>query len=97
MLGLFPDKSLASAFKLLSFSVENDVFYEFYGWNIIPNTEILQIFSVVLFLVISVVNCFTEIKKTPKWEKYMKWSRQHPWTLKFKINQTLRDRSLPKF
>ena len=40
-------------------------------------TVILQIFGVVLFSVISVVNGFTEIKKTPKWEKCMEWSQQH--------------------
>ena len=36
------------------------------------NTVILQFFGVVLFSVLSVVNCFTEIKKTPKWKK-MHW------------------------
>ena len=34
-------------------------------------TVILQIFGVVLFSVFSVVIGFTEIKKTPKWEKYI--------------------------
>ena len=33
-------------------------------------TVILQIFGVVLFSVFSVVNGFTEIKKTPKCEKH---------------------------
>ena len=33
-----------------------------------PLTVILQIFGVVLFSVISVVNGFTEIKKTPEWK-----------------------------
>ena len=33
------------------------------------NTVILQVFGVVLFSVISVVNDFTEIKNTPKWKK----------------------------
>ena len=47
-------------------------------------TVILQIFGVVLFSVFSVVNGFTEIKKTPKWEKHLEWSPQHPWTPKFK-------------
>ena len=36
-----------------------------------PNTVILQIFGVVLFSVFSVVNGFTEFKKTPKREKYI--------------------------
>ena len=49
-----------------------------------------QIFGVVLFSVISVVICFTEIKKTPKWEEYMEYPRQHPWIPKFKLNRTLR-------
>ena len=40
------------------------------------------------------VNGFTEIKETPKLEKYIEWSRQHPWTLKLKRNWKLRDRSL---
>ena len=61
------------------------------------NTLILQNFGVVLFSVISVANGFTEIKKTPEWEKHMEWSRQHPRTPKFKLNRTLHDRSLPKF
>ena len=47
-------------------------------------TAILQIFDVVFFSVFSVVNGFTEIKKTPKWEKYIAWSRQHPRTPKLK-------------
>ena len=37
-------------------------------------TVILQIFGVVLFSAFSVVNGFTEIKKTPKLEKYMERS-----------------------
>ena len=53
--------------------------------------------GVVLFSVFSVVNGFTEIKETPKWEKYMEWSRQHPRTPKLKENRTLRDRSSPKY
>ena len=61
------------------------------------NTVILQMFGVVLFSVFSVVNGFTDIKKTPKWEKYNEWSRQHPRTPTFKLNGTLRDCSLPKF
>ena len=61
------------------------------------STVILQNFGVVLFSVFSVVNGFTEIKKTPKWEKYMEWSRQHPRTPKFKLNRTLRACSPPKF
>ena len=61
------------------------------------NTVILQIFGVVLFSVFSVVNGFTEIKKTPKFEKRIERSRQHPRTPKFKRNRKLRDRSLPKF
>ena len=61
------------------------------------NTVILQNFGEVLFSVISVVNGFTEIKKTPKWEKYMEWLRQQPRTPKFKLNRTLHDRSIPKF
>ena len=36
-----------------------------------PITVILQIFGVVLFSVFSVVIGFTEIKKTPKWDKYI--------------------------
>ena len=63
----------------------------------VTGTVILQNFGVVLFSVILVVNGFTEIKKTPKWEKHMEWSRQHPRTPKFKLNRTLHDRSLPKF
>ena len=34
-------------------------------------TVILQIFGVVLFSVFSVVIGFTEIKKTPTWEKHI--------------------------
>ena len=64
---------------------------------ICTGTVILQNFGVVLFSVILVVNGFTEIKKTPKWEKYIEWSRQHSRTPKFKLNRTLHDRSLPKF
>ena len=64
-------------------------------WKI-NDTVLLQIFSVVLFSVISVVNGFTEIKKTPKWKKYIAWSQRHPQTPKFKRNRTLRDRSIPK-
>ena len=60
-------------------------------------TVILQIFSVVLFLVFSVVKGFTEIKKTPECEKHIERSRQHPRTPKFKRNRKLRDRLLPKF
>ena len=60
-------------------------------------TVILQIFGVVLISVFSVVNGFTEIKETPKWEKYMERSRQHPRIPKLKRNRTLRDRSSPKF
>ena len=60
-------------------------------------TVILQIFGVVLFSVFSVVNGFTEIKETPKWEKYMERSQQHPRIPKLKRNRTLRDRSPPKF
>ena len=41
-------------------------------------TLTLQIFGVVLFSVFSVVNGFTEIKKTPKCEKHIERSRQHP-------------------
>ena len=40
---------------------------------------------------------FTEIKKTPKCEKHIERSRQHPRTPKFKLHQTRRDRSPPKF
>ena len=70
--------------------------------KMIPNqswicTVILQIFGVVLFSVISVVDGFTEIKTTPKWEKYIDRSRQQPQTPKFKRTRTLRNRSLPKF
>ena len=50
-----------------------------YRWYVI-----IQNFGVVLFSVFSVVNGFTEIKKTPKWEKYMDRSRQHPRTPKLK-------------
>ena len=60
-------------------------------------TVILQIFGVVLFSVISVVDSFTEIKTTPIWEKYIDRSRQQPQTPKFKRTRTLRNRSLPKF
>ena len=69
-------------------------------WPITPffiGTVILQIFGVVLFSVFSVVNGFTEIKETPKWEKYMERSRQLPRIPKLKRNRTLRDRSPPKF
>ena len=59
-------------------------------------TVILQIFGVVLFSVYLVVNGFTEIKKTPKWEKYVEWSRQHPRTPKLKRHRTLGVRSPPK-
>ena len=58
------------------------------------NTVILQIFGEVLF---SVVKGFTETKETPKLEKCMEWSWQYPLTPTFKLNQTLRDRSPPKF
>ena len=58
--------------------------------DVLWNTVILQIFGVVLFSVISVVNGFTEIKQTPKWEKYMERSWQHPRTPKFKLHRTLR-------
>ena len=37
----------------------------------------LQIFGVVLISVFSVVNGFTEIKKTPKCEKHIEWPQQH--------------------
>ena len=47
------------------------------------HTVILQIFGVVLFLVISVVNGFTGIKNTPKCEKHIERSRQHPLTPEF--------------
>ena len=60
-------------------------------------TVILQIFGVVLCSVISVVDGFTEIKTTPKWEKYIDRSRQQPQTPKFKRTRTLCNRSLPKF
>ena len=62
-----------------------------------PSAVILQIFGVVLFSVFSVVNGFTKIKKTPKYEKHIERSRQHPRTPKFKRNRMLRDRSPPKF
>ena len=58
------------------------------------STVILQIFGVVLFSVFSVVNDFTEIKKTPKCEKHIEQSRQQPRTPKFKQHRTLRRRSL---
>ena len=45
-------------------------------------TVILQIFVVDLFSVISVVNGFTKIKNTSKWENYIERLRQHPWTRK---------------
>ena len=61
------------------------------------NTVILQIFGVVLFSVFSVVNGFTEIKKTPKCKKHIERSRQHPPTPKFKRNRTLRDHSHRNF
>ena len=61
------------------------------------HTVILQIFGVVLFSVFSVVKGFTENKMTPKCEKYIERSRQHPRTPKFKRHRTLRDRSPPKF
>ena len=48
------------------------------------STVILQISGVVLFSVFSVVNGFTKIKKTPKCEKHIERSRQHPQTPKFK-------------
>ena len=35
------------------------------------STVILQIFGVVLFSIFSVVNGFSEIKKTPKYEKHI--------------------------
>ena len=59
-------------------------------------TVILQIFSVVLFSVFSVVIGFTEIKKTPKCEKHIERTRQHPRTPKIKLYWTLRGRSPPK-
>ena len=65
-------------------------------WNSLcttPDTVILQIFGVVLF---SVVNGFTEIKKTPKCEKNIARSWQHPRTPKFKRHRTLHARSPPK-
>ena len=62
-----------------------------------PGAVILQNFGVVLISVFSVVKGFTEIKKTPKQEKCIEWSRQHPPTPKFKLNRKLRDRSPPKF
>ena len=71
-----------------------------FSWGLVlkgQSTVILQMFGVVLFSVFSMVNSFTEIKKTPKWEEYIEWSRQHPRTPKFKLSWTLRDRSLPKF
>ena len=48
--------------------------------------------------VISLVNGFTDIKRTAKWEKYMymEWSREHPRAPNFKLNRTLRDRLLLK-
>ena len=42
-------------------------------------------------LVFSVVNGFTKIKKTPKCEKHIERSRQHPQTPKFKLHWMLRD------
>ena len=63
----------------------------------VQSTVILQVFGVVLFSVFSVVDGFTEIKKTPKCEKHIERSRQHPPTPKFKQHRTLRDRSPPKF
>ena len=63
----------------------------------IISTVILQIFGVVLFLIFSVVDGFTEIKKTPKCKKHIAWARQHPQTPNFKLHQMLRDRSPPKF
>ena len=56
------------------------------------HTVISQIFGIVLFSVFSVVKGFTEIKKTPKYEKCIEWSWQHLPTPKFKLNRTLRDR-----
>ena len=60
--------------------------------HIPTHTVILQIFGVVLFSVFLVVNGFTEIKKTPKCEKHVERSRQHPRTPKFKLHRTVRDR-----
>ena len=60
-------------------------------------TVILQIFGVDLFSVFSVVDGFTEIKKTPKCKKHIEWTRQHPRIPKFKLHPTLRDGSPPKF
>ena len=60
-------------------------------------TVILQIFGVVLFSVFSLVNGFTKIKKTPKCEKHIERSQQHPRTPKFKLHRTVRDCSPPKF
>ena len=37
-----------------------------------------------------------KLKKTPKWQKYIERSRQHPRTPKFKRNQMLRDHPSPK-
>ena len=46
-----------------------DVLFNFLSFICV--TVILQIFGVVLFSVFSVVNGFTEFKKTPKREKYI--------------------------
>ena len=64
---------------------------------VLQNLPILQIFGVVLFSVFSVVNGFTEIKKAPKWEKYIEQSQTASTGPEFKLNWTLRNRSHPKF
>ena len=56
---------------------------DFIALKVVADTVILQIFGVVLFSVISVVNGVTEIKKTPKWKKYIERLQQRRRTPKF--------------
>ena len=62
------------------------------------DTITLQIFGVVLFSVFSVVNDFTETKKTPKRENTLRdHDSSHRHRIKFKLHRTVRHRSPPKF
>ena len=65
----------------------------------VSRSRYLILFCLVYFSVFSVVNGFTEIKKTTKakCEKHLEWSRQDPRTSNFKLHRTLCNRSPPKF
>ena len=63
--------TLASVASRARTSIPSEIAKEAIILALVVYTVISQIFDVVLFSVISVVNGFTEIKKTPKCEKHI--------------------------